>query len=117
MRPVWNAANLLTVSRMVLALAILFTRPFSAGFYALYALCGVTDMADGPVARRTGTASELGAPLRRRPHTADFSPRLRRGHLRRHPGGVLFCREAALILPPSCSAPGGGGLCHAFILK
>ena len=33
----------------------------SAWFYALYLLCGLSDMIDGTVARRTSSASEFGA--------------------------------------------------------
>ena len=36
---------------------------FSLGFWALYLFCGLTDMADGPVARRTGSANAFGARL------------------------------------------------------
>jgi len=36
---------------------------FSPAFYALYLTAGVSDMVDGWVARRTHTASELGAKL------------------------------------------------------
>ena len=36
---------------------------FSLGFWALYLFCGRTDMADGPVTRRTGSANAFGARL------------------------------------------------------
>ena len=60
---VLNAANFLTGSRIVIALGILTTEPFSNLFYILYLLGWLTDMADGPVARRTGTDSVFGARL------------------------------------------------------
>ena len=42
---------------------MLFFPAFSLAFYALYITAGVSDMVDGWVARRTHTASELGAKL------------------------------------------------------
>lgn len=56
-------ANILTVSRIVLALALIFLPGLSLSFAVLYVLAGLTDMLDGWVARRTGTASEAGARL------------------------------------------------------
>ncbi len=48
---------------MVLSLILLLLRPFSAAFYAIYVLCGLSDFADGFIARKTGTASRLGEKL------------------------------------------------------
>ena len=56
-------ANVLTIGRIALSIALLIPATFSPAFFALYALAGVTDMFDGYVARRTGTESELGAKL------------------------------------------------------
>lgn len=56
-------ANLLTGSRIVISLFIAFISPFSKLFYILYVLCGITDMLDGYIARKTGTESDLGARL------------------------------------------------------
>lgn len=65
-------ANGLTVGRMVCAALLLDTLPFSVAFYVLYTLCGVTDLLDGPVARRTGSArfdpDEKGVCFARTPH-------------------------------------------------
>ncbi len=58
-----SLANALTISRIALSIALLIPSAFSPAFFAIYALAGVTDMLDGFVARRTGTASELGAKL------------------------------------------------------
>lgn len=58
-----NAANAITVSRIVLSASILFPPALSAKFFAVYSLCGISDMADGFIARKTGTESELGAKL------------------------------------------------------
>ena len=58
-----HIANIITGSRIVLSLPLLFISLSSAWFYALYLLCGFTDMIDGTVARRTKSASEFGARL------------------------------------------------------
>ena len=44
-------------------MALLFCPVFSPAFYALYITAGVSDMADGAVARKTGTVSEFGSKL------------------------------------------------------
>ena len=56
-------ANTITIIRILCSIAILFCSVFSPAFYALYITAGVSDMVDGWVARRTHTASELGAKL------------------------------------------------------
>ena len=56
-------ANIITGSRIVLSLPLFFVPLSSAWFYALYLLCGLSDMIDGTVARRTNSASEFGARL------------------------------------------------------
>ncbi len=56
-------ANIITGIRVLCAIALLFFRPYSAAFYALYISAGITDMMDGAVARKTKTASEFGARL------------------------------------------------------
>ena len=58
-----QAANLLTACRIFGSLGLLALPVFSPGFWALYLFCGLTDMADGPIARRTGSASTFGARL------------------------------------------------------
>ena len=58
-----HIANIITGSRIVFSLPLLFISLSSAWFYALYLLCGFTDMIDGTVARRTKSASEFGARL------------------------------------------------------
>ena len=58
-----HIANIITGSRIGLSLPILLISLTSAWFYALYLLCGFTDMIDGTVARRTNSASEFGARL------------------------------------------------------
>lgn len=56
-------ANVLTICRIVLCVALLIPRTFSLPFFMVYALAGLTDMLDGFIARRTGTESELGSRL------------------------------------------------------
>ena len=56
-------ANLITGSRIVLSVALLFCPALSPAFLALYLTAGITDMIDGAVARRTGTVSAFGARL------------------------------------------------------
>ena len=58
-----HIANIITGSRIVLSLPLLFIPLTSAWFYVLYLLCGLSDMIDGTVARRTSSASEFGARL------------------------------------------------------
>ena len=55
--------NGITAARMAGTAALLLVRPFTPGFYILYTLTGLTDVLDGWVARRTGTASDFGARL------------------------------------------------------
>ena len=56
-------ANIITSVRIVLSLALLFFPAFSSAFYALYIAAGASDMIDGAVARKTGTAGEFGSRL------------------------------------------------------
>ena len=54
-------ANIITGVRILCAAALLFCRPFSPVFHALYVMAGLSDMIDGAVARKTNTAGEFGA--------------------------------------------------------
>ena len=58
-----HLANIITVIRIILSIGMLFVPVFSPVFYALYIIAGVSDMVDGTIARKTGTASDLGAKL------------------------------------------------------
>lgn len=55
--------NMLTFARILLSPLLLITEPFTAPFYALYGLCGLTDFLDGKLARRLHAASRTGASL------------------------------------------------------
>ena len=56
-------ANIITALRICGAVALIFLKMGSAAFFAVYTLSGVTDIFDGWIARRTGTASQFGARL------------------------------------------------------
>ena len=56
-------ANIITSCRILGSIGLLFCSAFSACFYGLYIFCGLTDMVDGTVARKTGAASSFGARL------------------------------------------------------
>ncbi len=58
-----NTANIITISRIFIAVWLIFIKPLSPCFYILYAVCGLTDMIDGTVARITNTQSKTGALL------------------------------------------------------
>ena len=55
--------NIITLSRIPMAVALLFVQSSPAIFWTLYLLCGLSDILDGAVARLTGTVSRLGERL------------------------------------------------------
>lgn len=56
-------ANWITGLRILGTMVLLALAPLSPAFYGVYTLTGVTDVLDGWVARKTGTASRFGAKL------------------------------------------------------
>ncbi len=56
-------ANIMTGSRILCSIGLLFFPVFSPWFYVLYLISGFTDMIDGTVARITGSVSEFGSKL------------------------------------------------------
>ena len=58
-----HIANVITGSRAIFSLPLLFIPLSSAWFYVLYLFCGLTDMIDGTIARKTGGVSTFGARL------------------------------------------------------
>ena len=58
-----HIANIVTASRILGSLLLLFFPAFSAEFYIVYIICGFTDMVDGAIARKTNSASQLGAKI------------------------------------------------------
>lgn len=49
--------------RIVGSVYMFFTKTFSAMFFVIYTLCGLSDTVDGHIARKTGTTSEFGTKL------------------------------------------------------
>ena len=58
-----HLANMITITRMVCAAILPFARPFSPLFWSLYAYGGISDLADGPIARALKRQSDFGAKL------------------------------------------------------
>ena len=56
-------ANIITGVRIICSIALLFCTPLSGMFYVVYLTAGLTDMADGAIARRTNSVSEFGTKL------------------------------------------------------
>ena len=56
-------ANLITGIRILCSIVLLFCPVFSPAFYAVYITAGVSDMADGVVARKRGAVSKFGSKL------------------------------------------------------
>ena len=81
-----HIANILTGSRILFSIILLFLPVFSFWFYALYLACGLTDMIDGTVARKLKTESEFGSRL---DTVADF----------------IFAAAAFVKLAPELKAP------------
>lgn len=60
MSKVLTLPNLITCVRIAGAITLVWIRPFSVAFYALYLLSGASDGLDGLVARMTGQVSDFG---------------------------------------------------------
>ena len=58
-----NVPNIITFLRIICALSLIAIKPFSALFFLVYTITGVTDVLDGWIARKTHTSSEFGARL------------------------------------------------------
>ena len=56
-------ANIITISRILGSIYLLFCPVLSISFYIMYLFCGITDMVDGTIARKTKSVSESGARL------------------------------------------------------
>ena len=54
-------ANVITGLRILVSAGLLFCPVFSPVFYAQYLAAGLSDMADGIIARKTNTVSEFGS--------------------------------------------------------
>lgn len=58
-----HIANIVTSSRILFSILMLFFPAFSPRFYVMYLLCGLTDMVDGTIARKTNSVSTFGSRL------------------------------------------------------
>jgi CDP-diacylglycerol--glycerol-3-phosphate 3-phosphatidyltransferase len=58
-----QAANFITICRIFGSILLLFFPVFSFSFYGLYLFCGISDMVDGTIARKTNGGSAFGAKL------------------------------------------------------
>lgn len=58
-----NLANIITLTRILFSMLLLFTAAFSWDFYLCYLICGISDMLDGSVARYFHSESEFGSRL------------------------------------------------------
>ncbi len=56
-------ANMISISRILFIIGLLFSLHEPLPFIILYFACGLSDVLDGYVARKTNTQSELGAKL------------------------------------------------------
>ena len=54
-------ANIISCSRIAGAIVLFCLNEISTLFLAIYVICGITDLVDGPVARKTNSTSVLGA--------------------------------------------------------
>jgi len=55
--------NCISFSRIGLSLILIFIKPLGVAFYAIYIICGFSDMIDGFIARKMGTTSAFGEKL------------------------------------------------------
>lgn len=58
-----NIPNVITASRILLSISLLFVEPQSILFFVIYAICGTTDILDGYIARTKKISTNLGAVL------------------------------------------------------
>ena len=58
-----HIANIITCCRILGSVLLLFYPAFSVEFYIVYIICGLTDMVDGTIARKTNSTSNFGAKL------------------------------------------------------
>ena len=58
-----HLANIITSTRRIGTIALIFTDPLSDVLFAIYIWCGISDILDGFVARKLKTVSQLGSKL------------------------------------------------------
>jgi phosphatidylglycerophosphate synthase len=55
-----SIANYISIARIFLALTLALVEPLSITFFAIYLVCGISDIFDGYIARKTNTTSIFG---------------------------------------------------------
>ncbi len=55
--------NLITALRILGSVILLFLNTFTAEYFVVYSLCGISDVADGTIARAMNATGDLGAKL------------------------------------------------------
>ena len=58
-----NIANYISISRIIMSIALLIPKIFSITFYIIYIYCGLSDILDGFLARKYKITSEFGAKI------------------------------------------------------
>lgn len=55
-----NIANYISISRILMSIMLLIPETFSIAFNAIYTYCGISDILDGFIARKSKSESEIG---------------------------------------------------------
>lgn len=58
-----HLANIITISRIAGSLLLIPLEPLTKEFFIVYIYCGVSDVLDGFIARKTNSTSEIGSKL------------------------------------------------------
>lgn len=58
-----NIPNYISITRIIMTIALLIPKTFSVSFYIIYIYCGLSDILDGLLARKYKITSEFGAKL------------------------------------------------------
>ena len=58
-----NIANYISISRAIMSIMLAITETFSIAFYIIYIYCGISDMLDGFISRKSKNESKIGAIL------------------------------------------------------
>ena len=58
-----NIANYISISRIIMSIVLAITETFSITFYIIYIYCGISDILDGFIARKSKNESKIGARL------------------------------------------------------
>lgn len=58
-----NIPNYISISRIIMSIALLIPKTFSVTFYIIYIYCGLSDILDGLLARKYKITSQFGAKI------------------------------------------------------